>query len=140
MGILSTDGVKRRPVVVAQDDGTEAIAIHSIGLLCLSWDHRAVDGAYAAAFVARIVEILATRDWSAELVVRRASGQVARPGPLRGGPRSAAGAARSAGRDEYLLMLEHPGVVTLGLRGDMSHVLADPEAFGAESPTNRPGR
>jgi pyruvate dehydrogenase E2 component (dihydrolipoamide acetyltransferase) len=67
VGILSTDGVKRRPVVVAQDDGTEAIAIHSIGLLCLAWDHRAVDGAYAAAFVARVVEILATRDWSAEL-------------------------------------------------------------------------
>jgi pyruvate dehydrogenase E2 component (dihydrolipoamide acetyltransferase) len=67
VGILSTDGVKRRPVVVTQDDGTEAIAIHSIGLLCLAWDHRAVDGAYAAAFVARVVEILATRDWSAEL-------------------------------------------------------------------------
>ena len=67
VGILSTDGVKRRPVVVAQEDGTEAIAIHSIGLLCLAWDHRAVDGAYAAAFVARVVEILASRDWSAEL-------------------------------------------------------------------------
>jgi 2-oxoglutarate dehydrogenase E2 component (dihydrolipoamide succinyltransferase) len=67
IGILSTDGVKRRPVVITQADGSEAIAIHSMGLLCLSWDHRAVDGAYAAAFVARIVEILATRDWSAEL-------------------------------------------------------------------------
>lgn len=67
VGILSTDGVKRRPVVVAQEDGTEAIAIHSIGLLCLAWDHRAVDGGYAAAFVARVVEILASRDWSAEL-------------------------------------------------------------------------
>ncbi len=67
IGILSTDGVKRRPVVVTQDDGAETIGIHSMGLLCLSWDHRAVDGAYAAAFVARIVEILQTRDWSAEL-------------------------------------------------------------------------
>jgi 2-oxoglutarate dehydrogenase E2 component (dihydrolipoamide succinyltransferase) len=67
VGILSTDGVKRRPVVVSQQDGTEAIAIHSIGLLCLSWDHRAVDGAYAAAFLARVVEILDTRDWDAEL-------------------------------------------------------------------------
>ena len=67
VGILSTDGVKRRPVVVTQQDGTEAIAIHSMGLLCLSWDHRAVDGAYAAAFLARVVEILGTRDWSAEL-------------------------------------------------------------------------
>jgi pyruvate dehydrogenase E2 component (dihydrolipoamide acetyltransferase) len=67
VAILSTDGVKRRPVVVTGDDGTEAIAIHSIGLLCLSWDHRAVDGAYAAAFVARIAELLDTHDWAAEL-------------------------------------------------------------------------
>jgi len=67
VAILSTDAVKRRPVVLAQEDGTEAIAIHSIGLLCLSWDHRAVDGAYAAAFVARIVELLGTHDWGAEL-------------------------------------------------------------------------
>jgi pyruvate dehydrogenase E2 component (dihydrolipoyllysine-residue acetyltransferase) len=67
VAILSTDAVKRRPVVVTQADGTEAIAIHSIGLLCLSWDHRAVDGAYAAAFLARVVEILSSHDWSAEL-------------------------------------------------------------------------
>ena len=67
VAILSTDGVKRRPTVVFQDDGTEAIAIHSLGLLCLAWDHRAVDGAYAAAFVARIVELLATHDWATEL-------------------------------------------------------------------------
>ncbi len=67
VAILSTDGVKRRPTVVVQPDGTEAIAIHSLGLLCLAWDHRAVDGAYAAAFVARITEILGTHDWAAEL-------------------------------------------------------------------------
>jgi lipoyl synthase len=35
------------------------------------------------------------------------------------------------GSDDYLLMLEHPHVVTLGLRGDMAHVLEDPTAFGA---------
>jgi pyruvate dehydrogenase E2 component (dihydrolipoamide acetyltransferase) len=67
VGILSTDGVKRKPTVVVGDDGTEAIAIHSMGLLCLAWDHRAVDGAYAAAFLARVVEILGTHDWAAEL-------------------------------------------------------------------------
>jgi pyruvate dehydrogenase E2 component (dihydrolipoamide acetyltransferase) len=67
VAILSTDGVKRRPTVVEAEDGTEAIAIHSMGLLCLSWDHRAVDGAYAAAFVARVAELLATHDWAAEL-------------------------------------------------------------------------
>jgi len=67
VAILSTDGVKRRPTVVVQPDGSEAIAIHSLGLLCLAWDHRAVDGAYAAAFVARVTEILGTHDWAAEL-------------------------------------------------------------------------
>ncbi len=43
VAILSTDGVKRRkPVVVERLDGTEAIAIHSVGNLTLGWDHRAV--------------------------------------------------------------------------------------------------
>lgn len=65
--ILSTDGIKRRPVVVADDDGGESIAIHSVGILAMSWDHRAFDGAYAAAFLARVREILETRDWAAEL-------------------------------------------------------------------------
>ena len=45
----------------------ESIAIHSVGNLALSWDHRAFDGAYAAAFLHQIKELLETRDWSAEL-------------------------------------------------------------------------
>ncbi len=67
VAVLSTDAVRRRPVVVAQGDGSEAIAIHSIGLLCLSWDARAIDGAYAAGFLARVVELLSTHDWDTEL-------------------------------------------------------------------------
>jgi pyruvate dehydrogenase E2 component (dihydrolipoyllysine-residue acetyltransferase) len=67
IAILSTDGVKRRPTVVVGEDDSEAIAIHSMGMLCLSWDHRAVDGAYAASFVARVAELLAVHDWAAEL-------------------------------------------------------------------------
>ncbi len=65
--ILSTDGVTRKPVVVTDAAGGEAIAIHSVGNLTLGWDHRAFDGAYAAAFLARVREILETRDWEAEL-------------------------------------------------------------------------
>jgi 2-oxoglutarate dehydrogenase E2 component (dihydrolipoamide succinyltransferase) len=53
--------------VVDLPDGTESIAIHSVGNLALSWDHRAFDGAYASAFLGKIKEILETRDWSAEL-------------------------------------------------------------------------
>jgi 2-oxoglutarate dehydrogenase E2 component (dihydrolipoamide succinyltransferase) len=67
VAILSTDGVKRRPVVIDLPDGSEGIAIHSVGNLALSWDHRAFDGAYAAAFLHRIKEILETRDWEVEL-------------------------------------------------------------------------
>ncbi len=67
VGILSTDGVRKRPVVVELPDGSDAIAIHRVGNLALSWDHRAFDGAYAAAFVAKVKEILETRDWAAEL-------------------------------------------------------------------------
>jgi len=67
VAILSTDGVKRRPVVVDLDDGTETIAIHAVGMLGLSFDHRAFDGAYAAAFLARVREILETRSWGGEL-------------------------------------------------------------------------
>ena len=47
--------------------GGYGIAVHPVGNLALSWDHRAFDGAYASAFLARIKEILETRDWAAEL-------------------------------------------------------------------------
>lgn len=66
VAILSTDGVQRKPVVVAGPEG-ESIAIHSVGMLALSFDHRVIDGAYAARFLARMAEILQTRDWAAEL-------------------------------------------------------------------------
>jgi 2-oxoglutarate dehydrogenase E2 component (dihydrolipoamide succinyltransferase) len=67
VAILSTDGVRRRPVVITLPDGSEGIAIHSLGNLALSWDHRAFDGAYASAFLAKVKELLETRDWAAEL-------------------------------------------------------------------------
>ncbi|MGQ0431462.1 MAG: 2-oxoglutarate dehydrogenase, E2 component, dihydrolipoamide succinyltransferase [Microthrixaceae bacterium] len=67
VAILSTDGVKRRPVVVTLPDGGESIAIHSVGNLALSWDHRAFDGAYAAAFLNKLKQLIETRDWAAEL-------------------------------------------------------------------------
>ncbi len=67
VAILSTDGVKKRPVVVELPDGSDGIAIHPVGNLVMSWDHRAFDGAYAAAFVRAIKDILETRDWVSEL-------------------------------------------------------------------------
>ena len=67
VAILSTDGVKKRPVVVELPDGSDAIAIHPVGNLALTFDHRAFDGAYASAFLARCRDIIETRDWSQEL-------------------------------------------------------------------------
>jgi len=67
VAILSTDGVRKRPVAVELPDGTDAVAVHPVGMLALSFDHRAFDGAYAAAFLGRIKEVLETRDWFSEL-------------------------------------------------------------------------
>ncbi|MXZ85584.1 MAG: 2-oxo acid dehydrogenase subunit E2 [Acidimicrobiia bacterium] len=67
VAILSTDGIRRRPVVVTAEDGSEAIAIHSVGVLALAWDHRAFDGAYVAAFLDHVRSIIETRDWHTEM-------------------------------------------------------------------------
>jgi 2-oxoglutarate dehydrogenase E2 component (dihydrolipoamide succinyltransferase) len=67
VAILSTDGVRKRPVAIELPDGSDGIAVHPVGNLALSWDHRAFDGAYAAAFLAAVKDILESRDWSAEL-------------------------------------------------------------------------
>ena len=67
VAILSTDGIRRRPVVVTAADGSEAIAIHSVGVLALAWDHRAFDGAYVAAFLDHVRSIIETRDWHVEM-------------------------------------------------------------------------
>ena len=67
VAIVSTDAIVRKPVVTSGPDGGEAIAIHPVGNLAMSWDHRAFDGAYAAGFLKRVKEILETKDWSTEL-------------------------------------------------------------------------
>jgi 2-oxoglutarate dehydrogenase E2 component (dihydrolipoamide succinyltransferase) len=67
VAILATDGVTRRPVVVTLPDGSESIAVHSVGVLGMSWDHRAVDGAYVSSFLRLVADLLGSRDWAAEL-------------------------------------------------------------------------
>lgn len=65
VAILSSDGVRKKPVV-QEGAGGDTIVIRPIGVLAQSFDHRAFDGAYSAAFLRRVKEILETRDWSAE--------------------------------------------------------------------------
>jgi 2-oxoglutarate dehydrogenase E2 component (dihydrolipoamide succinyltransferase) len=58
VGILGTGSVVRRPVVVADPEGGETIAIRSMVYLALSYDHRIVDGADAARFLTTVKERL----------------------------------------------------------------------------------
>ena len=67
VGILSSDGVKMKPVAVRSEAGDWTVAVHPVGNLSLSFDHRAYDGAYAAAFLARVRDLLEGRDWAEEL-------------------------------------------------------------------------
>ncbi|MDB5809970.1 MAG: dihydrolipoamide acyltransferase [Betaproteobacteria bacterium] len=66
VAILSTDGVKKKPVVIESESG-DSIAIRPIGVLAQSFDHRAVDGAYSAAFLREVKTVLETRDWTQAL-------------------------------------------------------------------------
>jgi pyruvate/2-oxoglutarate dehydrogenase complex dihydrolipoamide acyltransferase (E2) component len=50
VAILDLEAVVKRPVVVAGD----SIAIRPMTYLCMSWDHRALDGAYAAQFLSEV--------------------------------------------------------------------------------------
>ena len=67
VAILSTESVKKRPVVIEAQDGTDSIAIRHTGMLSLTWDHRAFDGSVALLFLNSIREELENSDWSQEL-------------------------------------------------------------------------
>jgi pyruvate/2-oxoglutarate dehydrogenase complex dihydrolipoamide acyltransferase (E2) component len=67
VAILSTDGIKKRPIVLDDSGAEEIITAHPIGNIALSFDHRAFDGAYAAGFIARIKQIVETEDWPVHL-------------------------------------------------------------------------
>jgi 2-oxoglutarate dehydrogenase E2 component (dihydrolipoamide succinyltransferase) len=54
VAILDLEAVVKRPVVVTDDRGADAVAIRPMGNLCLSWDHRALDGALAARFLSAV--------------------------------------------------------------------------------------
>src|SRR4051794_9641184 len=51
VAILDLEAVVKRAVVITDADGNDSIAIRPMTMLCMSWDHRAIDGAYAARFL-----------------------------------------------------------------------------------------
>src|SRR4029079_13175388 len=62
VAILDTEAVVKRPVVVTDADGNDSIAIRSMSYLCMSWDHRALDGAVAAQFLRALADRLEAWD------------------------------------------------------------------------------
>ena len=67
VAILSTESVKKRPVVVQAQDGSDSIAIRHTGILSITWDHRVFDGSVALLFLNFIKDRLENTDWSQEL-------------------------------------------------------------------------
>jgi pyruvate/2-oxoglutarate dehydrogenase complex dihydrolipoamide acyltransferase (E2) component len=51
VAILDTEAVVKRPVVITDELGNDSIAIRPMTYLCMSWDHRALDGMLAAQFL-----------------------------------------------------------------------------------------
>ncbi|HEX2412007.1 MAG TPA: dihydrolipoamide acetyltransferase family protein [Solirubrobacteraceae bacterium] len=51
VAILDTEAVVKRPVVITDELGNDSIAIRPMTYLCMSWDHRALDGVAAAQFL-----------------------------------------------------------------------------------------
>ena len=67
VGILSTESVKKRPVVIEDLEGSDSIMIRHVGILSLTWDHRVFDGSTALLFLNSIKEKLEKSDWKGEL-------------------------------------------------------------------------
>ena len=67
VAILSTESVKKKPVVVESEDSPDSIEIRHSGILSLTWDHRVFDGSTALLFLNSIKDRLESHDWLEEL-------------------------------------------------------------------------
>jgi pyruvate/2-oxoglutarate dehydrogenase complex dihydrolipoamide acyltransferase (E2) component len=54
VAILDLEAVVKRPVVITDENGEDSIAIRPMTYICMSWDHRALDGALAAQFLSAL--------------------------------------------------------------------------------------
>jgi pyruvate dehydrogenase E2 component (dihydrolipoamide acetyltransferase) len=58
VAILGVGAIEKRSKVITAADGTESIAIRTMGMLTMSYDHRVVDGADADKFLADVKQLL----------------------------------------------------------------------------------
>ncbi len=64
VGILGVGAVEKRPIVVTDDDGNDAIVIKTMCYLAITYDHRLVDGADADRFMNEVKKTLETDPWT----------------------------------------------------------------------------
>ncbi|MGC1462726.1 MAG: 2-oxo acid dehydrogenase subunit E2, partial [Terracidiphilus sp.] len=64
--ILAIGGLRKEPVVLTDADGNDTIAIRSVQLYCLGFDHRLIDGADSGKFMLEFKRVLET--WDRKLV------------------------------------------------------------------------
>jgi pyruvate dehydrogenase E2 component (dihydrolipoamide acetyltransferase) len=58
VAILGVGAIEKRPVVVSDENGSDALGIRAVGYLALSFDHRLIDGADADKFMASVKRTL----------------------------------------------------------------------------------
>ena len=58
VAILGVGAIEKRPKVVTLPDGTDTIAIRTMGMVSMSYDHRVVDGADADRFLADVKQAI----------------------------------------------------------------------------------
>ena len=60
--ILAIGGLRKGPVVLTDNDGNDTIAIRSMQLYCLGFDHRLIDGADSGKFMLEFKRVLESWD------------------------------------------------------------------------------
>ncbi len=66
VAIMGIGGIVKKPVVLTDKDGNDAIAIRSMMHMSIGYDHRIIDGAIADQFMAEVKKFL--ENWNEELL------------------------------------------------------------------------
>ena len=139
-GILGTYAIVKRPWVITDENGADAIAIRSMMNLTLTYDHRLVDGALCRPLPARPAR--APADVGRERLLEprisstSAPSTTARRSSCSGRPRRGSPTDRSR---TPCCFLEHPPTITLGRRTEDGEVHV-PEGAARRSRRGRPRR
>jgi 2-oxoglutarate dehydrogenase E2 component (dihydrolipoamide succinyltransferase) len=64
VAILGVGAIKKRPVVVTDEEGNDSVGIRSIAMMTLSFDHRIIDGEMGGKFLEKVIANIQEYDFS----------------------------------------------------------------------------